>query len=58
MKFKYVETCAAGFVELKGVVFPQGEEVEVEDKDLISKLKSNSHFESVKAEKVKKNAGS
>ena len=48
MKFKYTETCAAGYVVLHGVKFPEGKAVEVDDPALIQKLENNSHFTAVK----------
>lgn len=44
MKFTYIGKCAAGFVTLYGVTFPQGEPVNVENSTLVAKLGSNSHF--------------
>lgn len=51
MKAIYTESCAAGFVTLRGVKFPEGKEVEVKDPELLEKLKANSHFKIVKARK-------
>ena len=54
MKFKYIGTCASGFVVVCGVRFDEGKAVEVTDPATISKLKANSHFEGQKSKKVEK----
>lgn len=51
MKFRYIENCSAGFVELFGMVFESGKVVEVTDEHAIKKLENNSHFEKVKERK-------
>lgn len=44
MKAKYIESCEAGFVTVRGVRFPEGRFVNIDDDELFAKLAGNSHF--------------
>ena len=50
MRFKFVGNGDSdpASVTLRGVEFPKGKGVEVEDADLAAKLRANSHFEVAK----------